>query len=54
MQRHTQDPHDIQDGNGQKPLTNVTKSTIPDVVRVLEGPRFVWNVINKCKIVSKI
>ena len=40
--------------HGRKPLTNVTTSTIPDVVRVLEGPRFVWNIINKRKLVSKI
>ena len=30
--------------HNQKPLNNVTKNTIPDVVR---GPRNLWNIINK-------
>ena len=60
IQRPIQDPDNIQDGNLSdisprlKAVSNVTKSTIPDVVRVLEGPRFFWNIINKRKLVSNM
>ena len=33
--------------HGRKPLNNVTKSIIPDVVG---GPRNLWNIINKTQI----
>ena len=40
--------------HGSKLLINVIKKTIPDVLRVLEGPRFLWNIIYQCKLISKI
>ena len=39
--------------HGRKPLNNVTKSTIPEVVRIQEGPRFLWDIINKTQISFK-
>ena len=39
--------------HGRKPLNNVTKSTVPGLVRVPEGHRFLWNIINKRKLFQK-
>ena len=33
--------------DGWKPITNAAKNTILDVVKVLGGPKFLWNIINK-------
>ena len=39
--------------HGRKPLNNATISAIPDVVNVLEGPRFLGNIIIKTQISFK-
>ena len=55
-----QEPYNIQDEN----LSDVSprpkfveychKSTIPDLLRVLEEPRLLWKIIKNSKLVSKI